>query len=286
MKNMRDAIMSIENQNTKMAILTTFDKLTEYTNKKQKNINVLNKEDIKDFLKTYYNDKSKTTIANTISNLKFLFNSIDKKSTMAGINLLTADKFLSIKKASYWTPSEIYEIVEQLENYQDRALILLCYLSLYDVHYTTIQNLKESDVHEDYINVKGKKVNITKYVYDILKRAMEETENMSYTTDRVYNLKEHTGYLLRNKKSNKIEQDKMSVTCLKRKLQHIGSYLGIADFTAVNIKNSRTIYDVVKLEYQYNCSLELNTLLIKDYAKSNNIKGCVELLNVEKKTKY
>lgn len=284
MKKMQDAIMIIDNKNTRMAMLTTYDKLVAYTNIKHRNIDVLKKDDIIDFLKMYYTNKSKTTVANVISNLKYLFGYIGKTSVMEGVNLFSAYKFLSIKKNNYWTPNEIFEIIESIDNYQDKALILLCYLGLYDTHYKTIQNLKENDVHKEYIYANGKKVAITSYVSNILFRAMDEVENVSYTTNRVYQLKDKTGYLMRNKKSNKIEQDKMSVTCLKRKLQQIGEYLDLEEFTAVNIKNSRTIYDLVKLEYEFNDGLDINAVALKDYLKDNKIKGCLELLNVDKKS--
>lgn len=284
MKRMKDGILEIKNINTRMAVLTTYEKLEMYSKETGKDIQNFKHEDALDFFQRFYNNKSKTTIANAISNLKYLFEYTGKQEVMEHINLYTMYKTISIKKNTYFTPREIYEIVNTVPNFQDKALILLCYLRLYDTHYETIQNLKESNIKENYIEYKNKKVYITEFVSDIFKKAKEETENVSYVTDRMFLLKDRNGYFLRNKKSNKVEQDMMSVTCLKRKLQQIGEYYGIEDFTAVNIKNSRTIYDLVKLEYQLNDGLSINQMALKNYMKDTNTTGCLELLNVDKKS--
>lgn len=284
MNKMQEGIMKIKNINTRMAIMTTYEKLELYSKEKGKDIKNFKHEDILDFFKRYYNNKSKTTIANAISNLKYLFEYIGKQEIMNKVNLYTMYRTISIKKNTYFTPSEIYEIVNTVPNFQDKALILLCYLGFYDTHYETIQNLKESNIKENYIEYKGKRVYITEFVSDIFQKAKEEVENISYTTGRTFSLKDRNGYFLRNKKSNKVEQDMMSVTCIKRKLQQIGEYYGIEDFTAVNIKNSRTIYDLVKLEYQLNNSLDINQMALKNYMKDTNTTGCLELLNVDKKS--
>lgn len=283
MKKMLDGIQMIENDNTRMAILTTYDKLNTYCKKINKNAENFKQEDVLNFLKAYYSNKSKTTIANVISNLKYLFGFIGKKNVMDNINLYTMYNNISIKKNVYFTPEQIYEIVEEVPNFQDKALILLCYLGLYDTHYKTIQDLKEKDITETKIILKEKEIHLSAYVSEIFRRAKNEVENISYTTGKVFPLKDRNGYFMRNKKSHKVELDKMSVTCLKRKLQQIGEHFGIEEFTAVNIKNSRTIYDLVKLEYQLNDGLEINQIALKNYMKDNNKKGCLELLNVDKK---
>lgn len=282
-------INSISNENTKKAFITIAQKIEEYAKRKNKDFLDFNKDDIDDLIKTQYKKASETTLANLISQLKNFYKFYGKSNIVNHLNLNYVKSIAPYRKHEFFTPEQIYNFIERLHNFQDKALVALTYIGLYDENFETIRHLKESQIHEGYIDVKGKKIEISPYIYNILMKAMMETVAYKYIDQFPKDenakviLKENTGYLLRAKKIKNSTQDVISLVSIKKKFVAYAKFLGEENFTPITVKNSKTLYDLVKLELELNSGFDINQIELKRICKEENKKACVEQLNVSKK---
>ena len=287
MNGMELYINSIANINTKKAIYLVYSKLVAFADKNNKAVDALNKSEILAFLDENYHGKSETTIANAIIGIKKLYKAIGKGSMLANLTLLSVRDRLEAKTKKVFTPKEIEDIVEDLKNYQDKALVCLIYsCCMYDDEFKTIRNLKEMDIYRDKIITSGKEYKINDYVYDILCRAKEEMMYSSYDDTDDFDLRNRNGYLLRGRDSVKpVRTEVLSAITLKKRFKTFAEYINEPDFTPVNIKNSRIVYDLAKLEFDVNNGSNINQIALVDYTKDTlKQKGCVERINISKKT--
>lgn len=287
---MKEYLESIVNDNSRKALAIVCDKLKEYECSIEKDFRDFTEEEIDDFIKTKYNKCSETTLANVISHLKNLYSYYEAEEITKHLNLNYVRSITQYKKHNYYSPEEIKTYVERLYNDQDKALVMLVYLGLYDENFETIRNLRESQIKEGYIQLNnGTKLEITPYIENILRGAMAETFSYKYIDFQgkdihfVFTLKENTGYLFRAKKIKTSKEDKISLVSLKKKFQTFAKFLDDKNFTPITIKNSKTIYDLVKLEVKDNFGLDVNQMELKRICKEENKKTCIEQLNVNKK---
>lgn len=282
-------INSISNENTKKAFITIAQKIEEYAKRKNKDFLNFNKDDIDDLIKTQYKNASETTLANLISQLKNFYKFYGKSNIVNHLNLNYVKNITPYRKHEFFTPEQIYNFIERLHNFQDKALVALTYIGLYDENFETIRHLKESQIHKGYIDVKGKKIEISPYIYNILMKAMMETVAYKYIEQFPKDekakaiLKENTGYLLRAKKIKNSTQNVISLISIKKKFVAYAKFLGEENFTPTTVKNSKTLYDLVKLELELNSGFDINQIELKRICKEENKKACVEQLNVSKK---
>ena len=281
---------TISNENTKKAFMVVLTKLEEYETVINKNYIDFTNDDIDNFIKTKYRKSSETTLANVISHLKNLYKFIGKKDAVEHLSLNYIRSIMMYKKHEFYSPEELRNLIEQLHNYQDKALVMLVYLGLYDENFNTIRHLKESQIKDGYIELNnGKKLMITDYVQDILEKAMKETYAYKYIErypkdiNAIVQLKENTGYLFRAKKIKNAKEDVISVISLKKKFGTFAKYLREDSFSPVTIKNSKIIYDLVKMELESNDGFDINQIELKRICKEENKKTCIEQLNVNKK---
>lgn len=287
---MESYLETIQNENTKKAFMVVMMKLREYEQKIGKLYTEFTKDDIDNFIKTKYRKTSETTLANTISHLKNLYKFIDKEEIVEHLSLNYIREITLYKKHEFYSPDEIKSLVEQLHNAQDKALVMLVYLGLYDENFDTIRHLKESQIKDGYIELdKNKKIVITDYIQNILYEAMNETFSYKYIErypkdiNAIVQLKENTGYLFRAKKIKNAKKDVISVISLKKKFGTFAKYLREENFSPITIKNSKIIYDLVKMELESNNGFDINQIELKRICKEENKKNCIEQLNVNKK---
>lgn len=283
MLEMRNYIENIKNTNTKLAVNLVYTKLKDYSKEKGKDIETLNEKDIEDFIIKNYSGKSETTVANAIVNIKKLFETIGKREMLKKLTFLNLKDRLGAKPIKVYTPSEIKEIVDNLINYQDKALILLTYIGLYDKDFETIRHLKEYEIFEDCIITNNTEYKINSYIYGILEKAKSELVYNRYNDCSSFNLRGRNGYLIRGQLSPRTTKDYVSAITLKKRYEILADFLEDEDLTPVAIKNSKLVYDMTKLEYDFNSGFDINQLALIDYAKDNNKVGCIEKLNVAKK---
>lgn len=290
MNRIRDFLKDIENDNSRIALASLIDKLNNYMEIKDSNIYNMDREDLDLFIKRELGGKSNTTIASTISRLKKLFKGIDKSEIVEGLNLNYVKSITEVKRDLYLTPEEVYKMIEELINYQDKALVLLCYMGLYDNNFDTISHLKTKQIDFKNKVIKlnnGKEIKLNGYCLDILEKAAKEDEVEKYIFQEnrrstSYKLNTESEYFLKSKKRQG-GVDVLPPITLKKKIELYGRWVGIEKLTPISLKNSRVIYDIVKLEYETNCGLEINQLELKNILKENNIPGTIEQLNMSKK---
>ena len=287
MNEMELYLNSISNANTRKAITLIYNKLLIFSNKNKKRVDAFSKNELLVFLDENYHGKSETTIANAIIGLKKLYKAAGKGSVLQDVSLLTVRDRLEAKTKKVFTPREVQDIVEGLKNYQDKALVCLIYSAcMYDDEFKIIRNIKEMDIYRDKIITGGKEYKINDYVYDILCRAKEEIMYETYDNTEDFNLRDRNGYLLRGRDSVKpVRTEVLSAITLKKRFKTFADWANEPDFTPTNIKNSRIIYDLAKLEFETNSGMDINQQALVDHTKEIlQQKGCVERINLSKKT--
>ena len=284
MNEMLTYIESLNNENTRKALRLIFTKLNDYSVSLNKKMESLNSEEIEQFIVKEYSGKSETTIANAITSVKRLYKAIGRVDFLKEMTFLTMKEKVSSKENKVFTPKEMKEFVDVLLNAQDKALVILTYLGLYDENFNTIRHLKESDITETCIYANNKEVPINAYIYNILKEAMEETVNDKYGAfGECIALRPRNGYLIRGQESFKSSSLIVSAIMLKKRFKAFADYLEEPDFTPICIKNSKVVYDLAKLEYDVSGGLDINQIVLVNYAKDTDKKGCIERLNILKK---
>ena len=121
-------------------------------------------------------------------------------------------------------------------------------------------------------------------MYEIFMNAIEEVENISYETMQVKRIRDRNGYLIRGVASTKSNNPMTSATALKKKFTLFSKFLDVQGFTPVNIKNSKTLYDLIALELKFNDGFDINQRALRDFMEENNKKGSIEHLNMHKKS--
>ena len=105
----------------------------------------MKRDDVDNFLKEDLKGKSPTTIGNTISRIKHLFTFYGCEEETGHLNLYYVKGITNTKEIKYLTPGQVYSLIESLINYQDKALVLMCYMDLYDKDFETIRNAKRDN---------------------------------------------------------------------------------------------------------------------------------------------
>lgn len=287
MKKIDNFINEIENDNTKKALNLVLKKLNKFASTNNKSAEELSEEEIRRFLIQNYGGKSETTISNAIYCIKRCYKAIGSADKVDSINYISLKKDIFYKKDIYFTPSEITEIVDNLINYQDKALVLLIYVcNLYDENFETIIHLKENQIKSNYIEINNKKIYFNDYVGAIFHMAKSESIYEKYveSNEDVIILRERNGYFIRGRRSSKSNKPFVSAIMLKKRFKTYSDFLGIEGFTPINIKNSRLVYDLAKMEFEYNDGMDINQLSLKNYVKDNKKTCCIERVNMGKKS--
>lgn len=158
-----------------------------------------------------------------------------------------------------WSENEINEIVDNLVNYQDKALIMALFdgISGNDTGFTELLNLKKSDIHnigeDKKIKVHNGKLNIERYVQlsdktasYLRSAAMEDVYIMKNgESETKYGGEKalvESDYIFRIVRAGKSASDSTTEPASKlfvsRKFGSIGTWLDIRNFNAKNVRNS------------------------------------------------
>lgn len=263
----------LSNENSRNTFSTLMNKMNEYERMVNKKFSELTEEEIAEFFLKYYSDKTSATICNTLTMLKRVYSYHNLNLDYLSIKFLKSHG-LKIKEQSFFSPSEIKEIVDSLLNAQDKALVMLTYIGFYDEDFKTIRNLKKSQIQFDKIVFEDKEIKVSSYLEEILLDALLEEFNYKYTGNLdTYDLND-TAFLFRGRNSK--NKDILSSATLKKRFKMISDYFGIENFTAINVKSSGTLYKLVKEENKIGRDLKRHE--IRNYCVLNNIKAGIEQL--------
>lgn len=281
---------TITTENTKKATRTTIKRMVEYFSKVDINeVKDVKDEDIDIYLKRELTGKSATTISNEISRIKKIFRYFDKPEVVEHLNLNYFKTLSQPREDVYLTPNQVYELIESLLNYQDKALVLMCYMNLYDNDFETIRKLRKDQFKGNKLVLdNGEEVHLNFYCKEIIRRAIIEDETEKYIfqegrASKPYKINDNTPYIFKSKIREGSAEVLPSIT-LKKKFDLFAKYSGIKKLSPIMIKNSRFVYDLVKLEFEENLGVDINQLELKDYCQEQGMVGQIEKLNMVKKS--
>lgn len=281
---------SIKSENSKNAIRTTIKRLVNYLiNVEIKDIKDVKDIDIDIFLKRELTGKSETTISSELSRIKHLFKYYDNEDAVKHLNLQYFKKISTPREDKYLTPNEVHELIKSLLNYQDKALVLMCYIGLYDNEFETIRNLRKDQFKGKKIILDNREeIKLNSYCSRIIENAIKEDEMEKYISQenrysKPYKLNVDTPYIFKSKLRKGGASEALPVITLKKKFDAFSKFSGIDKLSPIMIKNSRILYDLVKLEYDENLGFDINQLELKNYCQENNMKCQIEKLNMAKK---
>lgn len=296
-ESMKMFLNTITNENSLNSTISLLKKMRSFfsvnTDEELENkIRNCSQDELVNFISKECNDKSDTTISNTISRVKKIFKYFENEEALKDLNLFKIKEKVSSKKSQYYLPSDIDSILKELINYQDKALVLLTYLGLYDNDFNTLSNLKATDYNREtgvltYIqDDKTKVLELTELGCEIIEGAIKEDEMHKYIQQDGRNSKPYkiqiNEYIFRSKERAG-SLDKVSTATFKKRYKTLKAYLMDDSFVPVTIKNSKVIYDLVRYEYDYNLGEDINQLELKEYLKNRGQAGTIELLNMSKK---
>lgn len=286
----KDYLDTFLSENSRIASTMLIRNLEDYIQKaKIKRIEDMQDYNIDCFMKGILVGKSSTTISNTISRIKHLFKYYGKEEVVKHLNLNYIKSITNSRKDRYLTPFETYNLIESLINYQDKALVLLCYMGLYDVNFETIRNLKRENLQKDKLILEdGREIKLNYYCSEILKRAIKEEEMEKYVFQegrkaKPYKINADSPYIITSKIRNGGATETIPAITLKKRFELFGKYSGIEKFSPIMVKNSRFIYDLVRLEFEENWGIDINQSELKNYCREEGMSCQIEKLNMAKK---
>lgn len=297
MKTIQSYLETIANQNSRNANESLIKKMGMFFSKTTseeivKNIIECSSEELILFISKECKGKSETTISNTISRIKKTFKYFGNEKAIENLNLMSIKKIINTKNTKYYSPREIEAKIEEVINYQDKALILLTYLGLYDNEFNTMSNLKAENFNKETKELtynqdgKEKVLKLSDYAAEIVEGAINEEFMEKYIKQdgrksKPFKLQDNE-YIFRSKeRAGSLEQ--VSTASFKKRFKTLKEFLEDDNFNAISIKNSKNIYDLIKYEYDYNYGVDINQLELKEFLKDREQSGTIELLNMSKK---
>lgn len=264
----------LSNSNSKNTFATLMNKMENYERKINKTYKNFDKNDYLNFFLEYYSNLTSATICNAITMLRKACKYENIDLDFLNIKFLR-NNGLKMKKQNYYSPSEIKEIVDSLLNAQDKALVMLTYIGFYDEDFKTLKNLRRSQIQFDKIIFDdGTEFEVSSYLEDILLDATLEEFNYKYNGELdTYDLND-SPYLFRGRASK--NKEVLSSVTLKKRFKMINDYLGLENFTAIKVKHSGTLYELVKYEMKRKENLKRHD--IRNFCVINGVKAGIETL--------
>lgn len=285
---MNTYLATIENENTRKAMAVLGKYLESYCRAEDKTISTLDSNDIDKFLKLNYSNVSESSLYSRICALKKILTYFHNEEAFQHLNIEYVKENFKPVKDTLYTPYEIVNKIESLLNAQDRCIVLLCYIGLYDTDFKTIRNLKENDLIGNKLRLPdGNFLTLNSYCLDIVREAIAEVTYTPYSPNNMgqYVEKElnySTNNIIKSIHSSRAKET-VSAIFIKKRFATFADYLQDTNFTPIAVKNSKIVYDFVRKEYFENNKAEIAQPLLIEYCKERNIVGCVEQLNSIKK---
>lgn len=288
-KNYENYIEKFKTENTKTAAISLINKMDRYIKGDLEYIKKISPEEIDLFMIAECTGKSETTISNVISRVKDLCVFFGNKEASSHLTLSYVKEKTHFKETKLLSPAEIQKAIESLVNFQDKVLLLFTYIGLYDNDFETIRHLRKDQFKPNHTLEldNGEVIKFNKYCADIVYGAIkEETNEKNVVSEgretKPYLLNNDTPYIIKTK-LRKGGADIVPAATLKKRFTQIAKVAEDNRIIPVNVKNSKFIYDLVKLEYEQNFGMDINQLELKQYCKDNEMKGTIEKLNMSKK---
>lgn len=283
---MKKYLDSIKNVSTKKIIITTLAQLKDYSKEIDKDFKKFNSNDIDGFLRDNFTNHSLTFAISKATNLKSIYKYLNSNEANHLTKHYLKTRF-TFNEEKLYTPFEMFNIIESLKNAQDKCLVLLLYLGLYDSGFNTIRNLKESDLKGNILYLDNcRYITLSDYAVNIIKTAIREKTYYLYDKKQedafiIKDLNPYTNHIIKsihNSKSSNI----VSSIFISKRIETFADYIEDIDFTPVAIKNSKIIYDLTYIEYLQEKPLPYEDAL--KYFKDNNITGSLSQLRLIKKS--
>ena len=278
-----------KNDNSRKAAYSIIKKLGRYIEYDGNNIKNLYPAEVDLFVKKECTGKSETTISNIVCRIKDICSFYDNEEASKHLSLTYVKGITEAKKNEYLTPYQVYELINKLINYQDKVLVLLIYLGLYDNDFETIKNLKSKQFNVDYLILEdGERIMLNDFCSNIISEAIKETtcEKYVFSHGRMANpyTLQSSEYILKSReRTTNAENSTVPTITLKKRFESFAKYTGIDGLSPVMLKNSKYIYDLVKLEFDENLGLNINQIELMNYCKENDMRGSIGKLNLSKK---
>lgn len=278
-----------KSDNTKKAAYSLIKKMGRYISYDLTNVKLLYPAEVDLFIKKECTGKSETTISNIVCRVKDLCSYYGNENASKHLSLAYVKNITQAKKSEFLTPYEVYQVINKLINYQDKVLVLLIYLGLYDNDFETIRNLKKDQFKDNCLVLEnGEKYSLNDFCSKIILGAIKETtcEKYVFAEGRMsspYTLQNSKYILKARERINSSESDTIPSITLKKRFESFARHTDIEALSPVMLKNSKYIYDLVKLEFDENLGLDINQVELLNYCKEKDMKGSIGKLNISKK---
>lgn len=169
-------------------------------------------------------------------------------------------RFIDKTKKIHWSKEEFYdEIVNKLENYQDKCLVILLFNGVKGEKFTELRELKFKDINwntgEIYIESRDKKIKLfDKDDLKIIEKAYDQKIYYTPNEEDLYRENEmiDSEYILKNIVSKRISEPKeISIAVLYSRLSHIKEQFDLEYLTPNSIVQSGQLYMAYELWSEY-----------------------------------
>ena len=138
---------------------------------------------------------------------------------------------------------EVTEIEDQLLNISDAAIVELLFVGVSGKNMEDIYGVSEECIHGDLLIINGKEFPITDRLAELLPKAFNETEIMSYGNTMKVSPVEGKGRIYKERANARgIETEDAKFRYFYRRIQLFREYLGIPGLTMKNISASGLLY--------------------------------------------
>lgn len=287
-KNTERYLNKFKSENTKNAAKTLIKKFGRYIDYDLDNVANLKRFQVDLFIKKELNGKSESTMSNFACRLKDLCAFYNNDSAQH-LNLDYIKTITEPKKVEFLTPFEVYKLIQSLTNYQDKVTVLLTYIGCYDNDFETIRHLRKNQFTGDSLKLdNGKVIKLNKYCSHIIEKAIEETVAEKYVfsgevTSFDYELKD-TPYIIKSKNRSDSNGDVVLLVTLNNRFKTYANVTEVKSLSPIMLKNSKYIYDLVKLEYDFNGGEDMPQSQLMNHLKESGVKGSIGKLNLWKKS--
>lgn len=155
----------------------------------------------------------------------------------------------------YLSEIEINDIIEELDSYQDKALVRAIFEGISGVGFSELLSMRISNIHNDKIQVKNKNkseprmVSISNKLKKLLYKAYEETEYFYPIGDSVTELTENEDRILKATVWKNSKNNELKAHNITRRMSNIKERFDLEEFSVKTVLDSGKIkmaYEIIK----------------------------------------
>lgn len=274
----------IKSENTAKSYMTIFKKAEEYEDIVNKGMEDWDREDILDFLALDSTLKLNTLTAKW-SLLKKYMNYVGNEVAIDKDDLENIEH----RTMEYISLKEVKEIVGQLKNNIDKAVILLLRYGIKGKGFEEIINLKVEDIEGNLIRLDNRVVILDDFTADIVQNAIKERgyhmtiKEGKKSTYNYYHYNMDSVYLWKNRKNkyNNNGLNPMKENACKDKLCRLFKMVGRTDIDATSLVTSWVVDKVIEFEKEVGIKLTESQMkpFIEKLGVTVNVYSCFSLKN-------